>query len=145
MLPDNEFDLTATNYIDTIGNTPLVKMFIRVYIEWCSEYLVIEGAQKVDFTPDEEYTVTHLWQCFADVLNQYTKGFNEWKVNETQSIFQKAFTPFGLLEGQVFKEYGLVYVFNNTMFFGSARNVDEPGFDKEENRPTNLQILLIKV
>jgi len=38
------------------------------------------------------------------VLNKFTKGYDEWKVGEAQSIFRKAFPPFGLADGQVFKE-----------------------------------------
>ena len=52
-------------------------------------------------------------------------------------------SPFGLAEGQVFKEYDLVYILNDMMFWG-ARNVDGRGFDTEENRPTNLQIPMVR-
>ena len=77
------------------------------------------------------------------MLNQYTKGFNEWKVGDPQSIFKKAFPPFGLAEGKIFKEYDLIHILDGMMFWG-ARNVDGRGFDTEENRPTNLQIPMIK-
>ena len=56
-----------------------------------------------------------------------------------QSIFEKSFIPFGLVAGRNFKEYDLVYLAHDLMFWG-ARNVDGRGFDTEENRPTNLQI-----
>ena len=119
-------------------------MNINGHIEWRGEHPIAEGAQKVDFTADEEYTVTPLLQAFADILNQYTKGFKEWKVGETQSIFKKAFAPFGLAEGQLFKEFDLIYILNNMMFWG-ARHADGRGFDKEVKiRPTNLQIPMIK-
>ena len=88
---------------------------------------------KVDFIADEEYKVTPLLQGFADVLNQYTKGFNQWKASETQNILRKPFAPFGLAEGQIFKEYDLIYLRIDMMFWG-ARNVDGRGFKKEENR-----------
>jgi hypothetical protein len=55
----------------------------------------------------------------------------------------KAFAPFGLAEGQVYAEYDLIYVLNEMLFWG-ARNVDGRNFDKVENRPTNLQIPLIR-
>jgi hypothetical protein len=48
-----------------------------------------------------------------------------------------------LAEGQVFKEYDLIYLYDGMMFWG-ARNVDGRGFDKEENRPNNLQIPMVK-
>jgi len=143
LLLDDRFELAVTNYADPFGKMPLAKMFIKGHIQWLGEHPVATGAQKVDFAADEEYTVTPLLQGFADILNQYTKGFNEWKVGEPQSIFKKAFPPFGLGVGQIFKEYDLIYVFNDMMFWG-ARNVDGRGFDTEENRPTNLQIPMIK-
>ena len=141
--PGDKFELVVTNYADPFGKMPLAKMFIKGHIQWRGEHPIAAGAQKVDFAADEEYTVTPLLQGFADILNQYTKGFDEWKVGEPQSIFKKAFAPFGLAEGQIFKEYDLIYVFDDMMFWG-ARNVDGRGFDTEENRPTNLQIPMVR-
>ena len=113
-------------------------------MEWKGEHPIAPGAQKVDFFADESYEVTPLLQGFADVLNQAAKdGYSKWEVNKPQSIFKKAFLPFGLAEGQVFIEYDLVYLYNDMMFWG-ARNIDGRGFDKEENRPTNLQIPLAR-
>jgi hypothetical protein len=143
LLEDGSFELVVTNLADPYGKVPLAKMSIKGHIEWFGEHPIAPGAQKVDFTADEEYSVTPLAQVFADVLNKFTKGFNEWKIGESQSILKKAFAPFGLAEGQVFKEYDLIYLYEGMMFWG-ARNVDGRGFDKEENRPTNLQIPMIK-
>jgi len=142
-LPNDTFELVVTNYADPFGKIPLAKMLIKGHIQWRGEHPIKTGAQKVDFSADEEYIVTPLLQGFADILKQYTTGFEEWKVGEPQSIFKKKFAPFGLAEGEIFKEYDLIYVFNDMMFWG-ARNIDGRGFDKEENRPTNLQIPLIK-
>jgi len=55
----------------------------------------------------------------------------------------KVFPPLGLSEGQVFAEYDLIYAFQDLLFWG-ARNVDGRGFDTEANRPTNLQIPLVR-
>jgi hypothetical protein len=118
-------------------------MSINGHIEWLGEHPIAPGAQKVNFSADEEYIVTPLVQGFADILNKFTAGFNEWKVSESQSILNKAFPPFGLAMGQIFKEYDLIYVTAGMMFWG-ARNVDGRGFDTEANRPTNLQIPLIR-
>jgi hypothetical protein len=111
---------------------------------WRGEHSIAPGAQKVDFVADEAYEVTPLLQGFADVLNKVaTDGYAKWEVNATQSIFGRAFVPFGLVEGKHFMEYDLVYLANDMLFWG-ARNIDGRGFDKEENRPTNLQIPLIR-
>ena len=143
LLEDGSFKLVITNLADPYGKVPLAKMSIKGHIEWLGEHPIAPGAQKVNFTADEEYSVTPLAQGFADVLNKFTKGFNEWKIGESQSILKKAFAPFGLAEGQVFKEFDLIFLYDGMMFWG-ARNVDGRGFDKEENRPTNLQIPMIK-
>jgi Adenomatosis polyposis coli down-regulated 1 len=142
-LPNDKFELTVINFADPYGKVPLAKMEIKGHIEWQGEHPIAAGAQKVNFMADEAYMVTPLLKGFADVLNQYTKGFNEWKVGEAQHILGKAFAPFGLAEGQIFKEYDLIYLHENLMFWG-ARNVDGRGFDTEENRPTNLQIPMIR-
>jgi len=142
-LQNDKFELTVTNFADPYGKLPLAKMEIKGHTEWKGEHPITHNAQKVDFIADEGYNVTPLLQGFADLLNQYTKGFNEWKVSEAQNILGKAFAPFGLAEGQFFKEYDLIYLNDDMMFWG-ARNIDGRGFDTEENRPTNLQIPMIR-
>ena len=141
--PEDRFELIVTNNADPYGTTPLCKMVIEGHLEWLGEHPIAPGAVRVNFSADGEYTVTPLLQPFADILNKYTKGFSEWKVGGSQSIFKKAFPPFGLSAGQIFMEYDLIYILGNMMFWG-ARNIDGRGFDTEENRPTNLQIPMIK-
>jgi hypothetical protein len=135
----DKFELTVINFADPYGKVPLAKMEIKGHTEWKGEHPIAIGSQKIDFIADEGYAVTPLLQGFADIMNQYAKNFTEWKVGETQSILGKAFAPFGLAEGQIFKEYDLIYLNNDMMFWG-ARNIDGRGFDTEANRPTNLQI-----
>jgi hypothetical protein len=139
------FELDVINYADAFGKIPLAKIVIKGHVKWQGAHPIAEGAQKVDFTADEAYEVTPLHPGFLDILNKYaSNGFNKWEINVPQSIFKKAFPPFGLTEGQIFKEYDLMCYFDNMLFWG-ARNIDGRGFDTEENRPTNLQIPLIRV
>lgn len=141
---NDAFELIVTSYADPYGKVPLSKITLRGHVEWKGEHPIASGAQKVDFFADEAYEVTPLFQGFVDVLNQIAKeGFETWEVNKTQSIFKKAFLPFGLSAEQVFAEYDLIYINNGMMFWG-ARNIDGRGFDKEENRPTNLQIPMVR-
>jgi hypothetical protein len=49
----------------------------------------------------------------------------------------------GLKEGTNFMEYDLVYLKGDLLFWG-ARNIDGRGFDTEHDRPTNLQIPLMR-
>ncbi len=143
-LPNDKFELQVINYADANGKIPLVKILLKGHIVWEGEHPIAAGAQKVNFIADDTYEVTPLIQGFADAMNQVaSNGYNKWDVNGTQSILGKAFAPFGLTAGQIFGEFDLIYVLNDMLFWG-ARNVDGRGFDKPENRPTNLQIPLIR-
>lgn len=122
----------------------MVRIVINGHIVWQGDHPIAAGAQKAKFIADKAYDVTPLAQGFADVLNKVAShGFNRWEVNRGQSVMGKAFAPFGLAEGQTFAEYDLIYVRDNLLFWG-ARHVDGRGFDTEENRPTNLQIPLVR-
>ena len=141
---NDAFELEVINYADAYGKAPLAKMNIKGHIIWQGAHPIAEGAQKADFFADESYEVTPLHQGFADVLNKYSgTGYGKWEVDIAQSIYKKAFPVFGLSEGQVFSEFDLIYTTNDMLFWG-ARNIDGRGFDSEANRPTNLQIPLIR-
>ena len=143
-LPDDRFELTITNSGDPYGKVPLARILIKGHMRWQGEHPIAAGAQKVDFIADEAYEVTPLLQGFADVLNQIAaQGYGKWEVGQPQSVFGKAFAPFGLVAGRNFMEYDLVFLSHGLLFWG-ARNIDGRGFDSEQNRPTNLQIPLAR-
>jgi hypothetical protein len=143
-LTGDHFELSILNLADPYGKIPMAKIDLQGHMVWQGDHAIAEGAQKVDFIADEAYEVTPLLQAFADAMNQLAgKEFNKWEVKGRQSILGKAFAPFGLTDGQIFMEFDLVYIFSDMLFWG-ARHVDGRGFDKEENRPTNLQIPLIR-
>jgi hypothetical protein len=140
----DRFELEVVNSADPYGAMPLARIKIGGHMLWRGPHPIAPGAQKVDFVADEAYEVTPLAQGFADILNKVASaGYAPWAVNSPQSIFGKAFAPFGLKEGINFMEYDLVYLRGDLLFWG-ARNVDGRGFDTEQNRPTNLQIPLIR-
>jgi len=141
-LGDDRFELSIVNTADPYARTPVARIHLRGHMRWRGDHPIASGAQKVDFVADDAYDVTPLIQGFADALNRVaTDGYAKWEVNGTQSVFGKAFVPFGLAAGRNFMEYDLVYL-NGDMLYWGARNVDGRGFDTEENRPTNLQIPL---
>ncbi len=143
-LTGDKFELNIINYADAYGKIPLAKMSLKGHIIWQGDHPIAINAQKVKFVADELYEVTPLVEGFADLLNKVAiNGYTTWEINKAQSVLKKAFVPFGLAEGQLFAEYDLIYLSGDTLFWG-ARNVDGRGFDTEENRPTNLQIPLIK-
>jgi hypothetical protein len=142
--PSDRFELEIVNSADPYGAVPLARIRIGGHMQWRGAHPIAPGAQKVDFIADETYEVTPLAQGFADVLNKVASaGYAPWAVNATQSIFGKTFAPFGLAEAANFMEYDLVYLRGGLLFWG-ARNIDGRGFDTEQNRPTNLQIPLVR-
>jgi hypothetical protein len=143
-LPSDRFELEIINTADPYGAVPLARIKIGGHMIWQGPHPIAPGAQKVDFIADASYEVAPLSQAFADVLNKIaTTGYTTWAVGSPQSIFGKTFAPFGLKEGTNFMEYDLVYLRGDLLFWG-ARNIDGRGFDAEQNRPTNLQIPLIR-
>ena len=143
-LPSDRFELEIVNSADPYSAVPLARIRIGGHMLWRGAHPIAPGAQKVDFVADETYEVTPLAQGFADVLNKVAAvGYAPWAVGAPQSIFGKTFAPFGLAEATNFMEYDLVYLRGNLLFWG-ARNIDGRGFDTEQNRPTNLQIPLIR-
>ncbi|MET4213752.1 hypothetical protein [Bradyrhizobium sp. LA2.1] len=143
-LPSDRFELEIVNSADPYSAVPLARIRIGGHMLWRGAHPVAPGAQKVDFVADETYEVTPLAQGFADVLNKVAAvGYAPWDVGAPQSIFGKTFAPFGLAEATNFMEYDLVYLRGDLLFWG-ARNIEGRGFDTEQNRPTNLQIPLIR-
>ena len=143
-LPEDRFELTVMNYADPSGRVPIAKIDIGGHMYWSGDHPIAPGAQKVDFVADQVYSVTPLVPAFVEVLNKIaTDGYEPWIAGRPQSIFGKSFPPFGLIAGENFKEYDLVYFAHGMLFWG-ARNVDGRGFDSEANRPTNLQIPLVR-
>ena len=143
-LGNDRFELTINNSADPYGKAAVARIYLRGHVHWKGDHPIAAGAQKVDFVADEDYQVTPLAQPFADLLNKVAgDGYAKWEVNVPQTVFGKSFAPFGLVSGRNFMEYDLVYLARDMLFWG-ARNVDGRGFDKEENRPTNLQIPLIR-
>jgi hypothetical protein len=144
VLGDDRFELAIVNSADPYGKVPVARIDLRGHMLWKGAHPIAAGAQKVDFVADEDYRVTPLAQPFADLLNKVAgAGYAKWEANVPQRVFGKTFAPFGLSEGRNFMEYDLVYLSHDMLFWG-ARNVDGRGFDKEENRPTNLQIPLVR-
>lgn len=138
------FEGTIISSADPYGKMPLVKFTFKGHTKWGKPHPIAEGAFEIDYILDIAFEVTPLNQMFADQLNMApAKGLNKWELNVTQNIKGKEFPLFGIKEGQIVGDYDLIY-FNNGMLFMGAKHTDGRGFDKPENRPTNLQIPLIR-
>ncbi len=140
----DKFTGTITSFGDPYQKFPLVKFEFKGHVEWQGEHPVAKGAQKIDYVLDEGFIVTPLNPNFADALNQFpVTGLNKFEVNVSQDILKKPFPLFNIKEGQIVKDYDLIYIYNDMLFMG-AKHVDGTPFDKPENRPHLLQIPLIK-
>ena len=142
--PGDRFACTVMNYADPNGKGPLVKIVIRGHNAWGKAHPIALGAYNLDYIADEAYEVTPLHQGFADVANRFpAEGLNTWEVNVMQDLRGKDFPLFSLVEGQTYVDYDLIYIYKELLFNGS-KNVDGRAFDRPENRPTNLQIPLVR-
>lgn len=63
--------------------------------------------------------------------------------NSAACLKSESFELPSLRRAQDLTKYDLMYV-NNGMLFWGARNVDGRGFEMPENRPTNLQIPIVR-
>lgn len=141
---DDGFACTVMNYADANGKVPLVKITIKGHNAWRGEHPIAKGAYNLDYIADEAYEVTPLHQGFAAAANKFSgNGLDRWEVAVMQDVKEKAFPLFSLIEGQTYVDYDLIYIYNDMLFNGS-KNVDGRAFDKPENRPTNLQIPLVR-
>lgn len=141
---DDTFTCAAVNYADAGGKVPLVSIAIKGHNVWQGPHPVKEGAYSLDYVADELYEITPLHAGFAAAANSIpVDGLSKWEVNVPQDVKGKAFPLFGLIEGQIYVDYDLVYVLNDLLFMGS-KHVDGRAFDTAANRPTNLQVPLRK-
>lgn len=139
----DKFECALINYADANGKVPLAKFVIKGHIVFQGEHPLAEGAYKLDYVADESYEITPLHQGFADAVNKApAAGINKWEVNVTQDVIGKAVPVFGLTGG-IYTDYDLIYI-SSGMLFNGSKNVDGRPFDKPENRPTNLQVPLIR-
>lgn len=142
--PHEKFEGTIVSYADPFGKMPLVKFVFKGHVEFQGEHEIAKGAFKIDYILDTGFEVTPLHQMFADNLNQVpVPGLSKWEVGVMQDILKKSFPLFNIKEGEIVGDYDLIYVFNDMLFMG-AKHVDGKGFDKPENRPTNLQVPLFR-
>ena len=143
-LPDDRFECTLINFLDPAGKTSLVRFVIKGRLQWQGAHPIAEGAQKVDYVADEAYEVTPLHAGWVDAVNRIpVNGLSKWELNVAQDLKGKAFPAFGLMDAKIYVDYDLVYVYDNLLFNGS-KNVDGRPFNKPENRPTNLQVPLVR-
>jgi hypothetical protein len=80
----------------------------------------------------------------VDAVNRIpVAGVGKWELNASQDLKGKAFPPFGLTDAKTYVDYDLIYIYRDMLFNGS-KNVDGRPFNKAANRPTNLQVPLVR-
>jgi hypothetical protein len=143
--PGDGFECILINYLDPTGKTALVKFVIKGHLQWQGEHPVAAGAYKVDYVADSAYEVIPLHAGWVDAVNRLpaANGLKKWELNVPQDLKGKVFLPFGLLEPKTYVDYDLIYIYDEMLFNGS-KNVDGSPFNKVANRPTNLQVPLVR-
>ena len=141
----DRFQLDLINYADPYGQVPLAAMRIGGHVKYGAPHPIAPGAYEADYVADEAFSITLLNSAFVSALNAIPlpEGIQPWALNVPQDVLSRSIPAFGLKAGEYFMEYDLIYIHDNLLFNGS-RNVDGRPFDKPENRPTNLQIPLIR-
>lgn len=143
-LADEGFECTLINFLDPYGKTPLVKFVINGYLEWRGDHPIAMGAQQVDYVANKAYEVTPLHAGWVDAVNRILpNGLNRFELNVPQDLKGKAFPSFGLTDAKTYIDYDLIYICCDMLFNGS-KNVDGRPFNKPANRPTNLQVPLVR-
>ena len=141
----DRFQLDFINYADPHGQVPLAEMRIVGHVNYGATHPIAPGAYEANYVADEGFSITLRNSTFVSALNSIplSEGMQPWELNVAQDVLGKAVPAFGLKAGEYFVEYDLIYIHNNLLFNGS-RHVDGRPFDKPENRPTNLQIPLVR-
>jgi hypothetical protein len=144
-LPDDGFECTLVNYLDANGKTPLVKFVINGHLEWHGDHPIAPGVGQVDYVADKAYDVIPMHAGWVDAVNRILPpGVSKFELNKPNDLKGKAFLPFGLTDPKIYVDYDLIYVYRDMLFNGS-KNVDGRPFNKPANRPTNLQVPLIRL
>ncbi|QEC78884.1 hypothetical protein [Mucilaginibacter ginsenosidivorax] len=141
---DDEFNLKFVNYADPTGAYPLLSMNLAGHIQFGKKHPIAMGAFEIDYTADIAFSITILDKKLAGALNAAAgTELDPWEINVASDVLGKTVPAFGLRAGQPFKEYDLIYIHHDFLFNG-MRHLDGRSFDSPKNRPTNLQIPLIK-
>lgn len=144
--PDSDtFHLLFTSYADPYGKIPLAEMTIRGHVRYGQEHPVTPGAYEIDYIADIEFSIKILNENLAKALNglPLADGVSPWAANVPQNVTGKGVPAFGLTAGEYFTEYDLIYI-KDALLFNGSRNIDGRPFDSPANRPTNLQIPLVR-
>jgi len=141
----DRFELDFTNYADPYAEVPLVLMHIKGHVNFGQPHRIAQGAYDADYIADAGFSITPLNSGLVAALNAAPQpgGLRPWELNVAQDVLGKTVPAFGLKAGEYFTEYDLIFIHDNLLFNGS-RNVDGRPFDKPANRPTNLQVPLIR-
>lgn len=144
-IDEDKFVGTITLFGDNYGQFPLMEFEFKGDLKWGEEHPIAEGAWNIDYVLNEGFGVTPLHEQATQMLNAgLPDGMSPFALNEQKDILGEAFPMFKIVEGQIVSDYDLIYFKNGLLFMG-AKHVDGTPFDKEENRPHQLQIPLEKV
>lgn len=142
-----EFDGTITAYADGLCEAPLASYSFTGHLVGRGPSPAADGAEQVDYVLDQALSLTPLSPLFLELLNGLPAGAcgaDAWELGVEQSILEGGCVLLGLAPGEVYVDHDILYARGDMLFFG-AKPVDGSNFDVPENRPTQLQVPLVRV
>ena len=144
-LPSDRFELEIVNSADPYGAVPLARIRIGGHMSVAGR--ASDRARRAEGRLRRRRSLRGDSPC-AGVCRRSQQGrlrrIRALGGERTAKHLRKGLRSLSRLkEGTNFMEYDLVYVRGDLLFWG-ARNIDGRGFDTEANRPTNLQIPLVR-
>jgi len=142
-LGNDRFELTIINTADPYGKARVARIYLRGHMLWKGDHPIAAGAQKVDFVADEDYEVTRL-PSLSPTCSTGSPGpdIPSGKSTSRRRCSARRLRLSAWPKDAISWNTTSWYLDRGMLFWG-ARNIDGRGFDKEENRPTNLQIPLV--
>jgi hypothetical protein len=140
---ENSWVGDITVYADPACIIPTVTLHIEGPINFGEPVEVAEGAVATDFS-GESVSFTPLAEDMVGFLNSAepeTCGTEAWELNVEQDISATGCSLFGL--EVPFTEHDITLVRNDFLFAG-ARPLDGSGLEDPDNRPTALQVPLMR-
>jgi hypothetical protein len=144
--PDADtFHLTFLNFADPYGKVPTLEMIIKGHILYGKELQIAPGAFEADYFADIEFTAKLVNPNVVTAFNSLPsgEGVSKWELNIPQNVTGKQVPALGLAKGSYFKECDLIFLFDD-LYFNGSRHLDGRPFDSPANRPTNLQVPLVR-
>lgn len=144
-ITETAWSAVIVSYADPACTTPFLTLDITGPVIYGEAHPLAEGAVESDFvietlalTPANEFAVD-----FLNSADAGTCGAEAWAVGVTQDVTETGCGLVGFAELPS-TDYDVTFVRDNYLFAG-ARPLEGGGFEEPEDRPTAIQVPLVRV